>query len=239
MSFKAKHIERTPYLPDRISEVIKQEIIEGNLTVGSRLPTENALARNYGVSRNVVREAIARLRNEGIVESRQGIGAFVSELPSMVLRLGGTGSLTTPERHRSLFELREAIETRAAELAAKRHSSAELEAIEQAFDEMERTMSWGKGSVEYDIAFHLSIAQASQNLFMLKTITFIAEHLRESIELTRTHSVDDDVWAVTIAEHRTILESIRASNGTAARQAMEIHLYNAASRIGIQTEEKN
>lgn len=74
---------------------------------------------------------------------------------------------------------------------------------------------------------------------MLKTISFIAEHLRESIELTRMHSVDDDVYAVTIAEHRAILETIRAGDGPAARQAMETHLGNAAKRIGIETGTKS
>ena len=238
MTFKAKIIDRVPYLPDRIANVIKQDIMRGGLSVGSRMPAENTLAQNYGVSRNVVREAIAQLRNEGIVESRQGIGAFVSEPPAMVLRIREAASLTTPERHLALFELREAIEARAAELAAKRRSSTEMAAMDYAFDDMERTMSRGKDGVDYDIAFHLSIAQASQNLFILKTIDFIAEHLRESIELTRMHSVDDDVCAVTIAEHRAILDAIRAGDDATAHQAMETHLSNAAKRIGITARMK-
>ena len=239
MPFKVKLIDRVPYLPDRIANVIKQDIIKGVFSTGSRMPAENTLARNYGVSRNVVREAIAQLRNEGIVESRQGIGTFVSESPAMVLRITEAGSLTTPERHLALFELREAIESRAAELAAKRRNTAEMTAMDYAFDDMERTMSRGKDGVDYDIAFHRSIAQASQNLFILKTIGFIAEHLRESIELTRMHSVNDDVCAVTIAEHRAILDAIRAGDGPAAHQAMEAHLGNAAKRIGINAGVKS
>ncbi|WP_415006795.1 FadR/GntR family transcriptional regulator [Aestuariivirga sp.] len=68
MSFKPEQLTRSPYLPDRISGLIKQEIAAGGLVPGSRLPTEVSLAETYGVSRNVVREAIARLRNEGIIE---------------------------------------------------------------------------------------------------------------------------------------------------------------------------
>lgn len=235
MSFKAEQIARTPYLPDRIADAIKKGVIEGKLTPGERLPTETALAETYGVSRNVVREAIARLRNEGIIESRQGIGAFVLPPPPPVLRLEEHDSLNENDRHRSLFELREALEVRAAELAAVRRDEAEMAAIEEAFTEMARTMDWGKSGVEYDIGFHRAIAAASHNVFMLETVLFIAEHLRESIELTRANSVNTDVFAITIAEHRKILEAIRAADPAAARIAMHEHLSNAAERVGIRT----
>lgn len=236
MSFKPAQISRAPYLPDRIANQIQQEITEGNMEPGTRLPTEQSLAETYGVSRNVVREAIARLRNEGIVETRQGIGAFVALRPKLVLRLDDSNSLTSVVRHQSLFELRTTLEVRAAQLAAIRRTPEDMREIERAYRDMERTMSWGKDGVEFDIAFHRAIAGATVNPFMLETIMFIAEHLRESIELTRTFSDVSEVNSVTINEHLVILNAIREQDPVAAGQAMNTHLTNAAGRIGIRSE---
>lgn len=232
MSFKPAQLNRAPQLPDRIAGLIKQEIIEGHLGPGDRLPTEQFLAETYGVSRNVVREGIARLRNEGIVESRQGIGAFVAATPSPILRLDA--SLRSPDRHQSLFELRAALEVRAAELAAARRTEEDLMTIQRAYDDMERSMDWGKDGVEHDIEFHRAIAGATGNGFMLATIMFIAEHLKESIKLTRTMSDIKEVNTVTLQEHLAILIAIRARDPEAAKLAMATHLTNAAARIGIE-----
>ncbi|MBK1868441.1 FadR/GntR family transcriptional regulator [Taklimakanibacter albus] len=232
MSIKPRQLSRAP-LPDRIADMIKQEIAEGRLAPGERLPPEQVLAENFGVSRNVVREGIARLRNEGIIESRQGIGAFVATSPTPTLRLDA--SLRSPDRHQSLFELRAALEVRAAELAALRRTEEDLQAIQRAFDDMERSMDWGKDGVEHDIEFHRAIAGATGNGFMLATIMFIAEHLKESIKLTRTMSDIKEVNAVTLQEHRAILVAIGARDPAAAKLAMATHLTNAATRIGIQS----
>jgi GntR family transcriptional regulator, transcriptional repressor for pyruvate dehydrogenase complex len=232
MSIKPRQLNRAP-LPDRIADMIKQEIAEGRLAPGERLPPEQVLAENFGVSRNVVREGIARLRNEGIIESRQGIGAFVATSPTPTLRLDA--SLRSPDRHQSLFELRAALEVRAAELAALRRTEEDLRAIQRAFDDMERSMDWGKDGVEHDIEFHRAIAGATGNGFMLATIMFIAEHLKESIKLTRTMSDIKEVNAVTLQEHRAILVAIGARDPAAAKLAMATHLTNAATRIGIQS----
>ncbi len=232
MSIKPRQLNRAP-LPDRIADMIKQEIAEGRLAPGERLPPEQVLAENFGVSRNVVREGIARLRNEGIIESRQGIGAFVATSPTPTLRLDA--SLRSPDRHQSLFELRAALEVRAAELAALRRTDEDLRAIQRAFDDMERSMDWGKDGVEHDIEFHRAIAGATGNGFMLATIMFIAEHLKESIKLTRTMSDIKEVNAVTLQEHRAILVAIGARDPAAAKLAMATHLTNAATRIGIQS----
>lgn len=232
MSIKPRQLNRAP-LPDRIADMIKQEIAEGRLAPGERLPPEQVLAENFGVSRNVVREGIARLRNEGIIESRQGIGAFVATSPTPTLRLDA--SLRSPDRHQSLFELRAALEVRAAELAALRRTEEDLRAIQRAYDDMERSMDWGKDGVEHDIEFHRAIAGATGNGFMLATIMFIAEHLKESIKLTRTMSDIKEVNAVTLQEHRAILVAIGARDPAAAKLAMATHLTNAATRIGIQS----
>ena len=76
-AMKIGALGRAPQLPSRVAAAITAEIAEGRLREGDRLPTEQALAEKFGVSRNVVREAISRLRSDGVVQSRQGVGAFV------------------------------------------------------------------------------------------------------------------------------------------------------------------
>src|SRR5690349_23341126 len=73
-----RRVERRPHLAEHITRSLADEIAAGRLRPGDRLPTEQFLSENFGVSRNVVREAIASLRAQGMIESRQGVGAFVS-----------------------------------------------------------------------------------------------------------------------------------------------------------------
>lgn len=232
MSVSSKQLRREPRLPDRIAGLIKQEIIESHLEPGDRLPTEQSLSETYGVSRNVIREGIARLRNEGIVNSRQGIGAFVALKPTPTLRLDD--GLELADRHHNLFELRLTLETQAAELAATRRTPEDIAEMQRAFDEMTKTSDWVNVGVEHDLSFHRAVAGAAGNTFMLETVMFIAEHLKESIRLTRaSHDHDaDEIHEHTLAEHRLILVSIQTGNASAAREAMSTHIVNAAARIG-------
>src|SRR5689334_12440796 len=85
---KLPAIKRQTHLPTQVAHLIMQEIAAGRLKPGDQLPTEHALAESLGVSRNVVREAIARLRSDGIVQSRQGVGAFLARVaPAATLRI--------------------------------------------------------------------------------------------------------------------------------------------------------
>ena len=118
-------LERVPQLPTRIVDAIRREIGEGRLKPGDRLPGEQLLADTFGVSRNVVREAIARLRSDGFVQSRQGIGAFVvRDAPSPVLRIEQDAS-NDRVSFTHVFELRAMLEVQAAGLAAARGTAAQ------------------------------------------------------------------------------------------------------------------
>ena len=86
MTADSQQILRTTHLPTRIADHYSQQILTGTLKPGDRLPTELAMSKNFGVSRTVIREAIARLRNEGMIETRQGVGAFVIERPTRHIR---------------------------------------------------------------------------------------------------------------------------------------------------------
>jgi GntR family transcriptional repressor for pyruvate dehydrogenase complex len=113
-------------LPHRVAALLRREIASGEISPGNRLPTEQQLAERFGVSRNVVREAIAQLRADGVVEARQGIGAFVlAPEQRSAIRIDGE-ALKNIENMEHLFELRRILETESAMLAATRRTDADL-----------------------------------------------------------------------------------------------------------------
>src|SRR5947207_12535624 len=139
------------------------EIKSGRLAPGARLPTEEALTRAARVSRTVVREAVAALRAEGLVITRQGVGAFVSAEPQRApFRI-------EPERLQSLdeilnvMELRRGVEIESAGLAAERATKAQIRAITHALEGIEQATHAGGSAVDEDLAFHRAIAEATGN----------------------------------------------------------------------------
>ena len=129
---------RAPALADRLNAIISGQILSGERPAGSRLPTETQLAEEFGVSRTVVREAIARLRSDGLVVTRQGLGAFVAEtLEALPFRISIGSDPEAPHRYaRELLELRLGFETEAAALAAERGTPAQVEEIGRALEMM-------------------------------------------------------------------------------------------------------
>ncbi len=228
-------LDRAPHLPARVVDAIRREIGEGRLKPGDRLPGEQMLAHTFKVSRNVVREAIARLRSDGVVQSRQGIGAFVVRAtPSPVLRVEPEAA-SNRAAFTNVFELRAMLEVRAAGLAAKRGTAAQHAAISAALERMRGVEKWADKGVDADLEFHRAVALATGNDYIARVVGFVSEHMRESIVATR-HRPDADVRAIveiTIAEHLAIHDAILATDAARARGAMEQHIINAAKRVGI------
>ena len=231
-------LDRAPQLPARIVEAIRREIREGRLKAGDRLPGEQGLADTFKVSRNVVREAIARLRSDGVVQSRQGIGAFVvRETPLPVLRVEPDAS-SDRAAYTALFELRAMLEVQAAGLSASRGTPAQHAGISAALDRMRGPEKRADKGVDADLEFHRAVALATGNDYVARVAGYVSEHMRESIMATRRRP-DADVDAiveVTIAEHLAIHAAILARNAPAARGAMERHIVNAAGRVGIRLD---
>ena len=139
---------RAPNLPSQLARMISDEIVGGRYKAGERLPTERELAETFGVSRNVVREAIARLTFEGTVEPRQGSGVFVLGSNTVApLRLDAE-MLRDRSLFASLFELRSILEGEAASLAAARRGRKHLATIKAALkrlDDSQGTPHVGRG----------------------------------------------------------------------------------------------
>jgi GntR family transcriptional regulator, transcriptional repressor for pyruvate dehydrogenase complex len=212
--------------------MISDEIVGGRFKAGERLPTERELAETFGVSRNVVREAIARLAFEGTVEPRQGSGVFVlGTNPIATLRLDPE-MLRDRSLFASLFELRSILEGEAASLAAARRGRKHLVAIKAALKRLDDSQGTPQ-SVDADLEFHRAIALASDNVYVAIFINFISEHVRASIAEAneRVDSVSRE--RINREEHAAIYEAIAAKDIDGARGSMRRHIGKAMERLGL------
>lgn len=225
---------RTPQLPSRVAAAITSEILEGRLKHGDRLPTEQSLAVKFGVSRSVIREAIARLRSDGVVQSRQGVGAFViSSGESGTLRIDAD-LMSDRLVFRDVFEMRAILEIRAAGLAAHRRNSEQMAAMVDAFGRMKSSVNWAEDGVTADMEFHRAVAAASGNAYVAMVVGFFLGQMRQSIMFMRHNQNDTGgrMIATNIAEHEAILDAIGAQDAEAATAAMRRHITGASERLG-------
>jgi len=229
-AMKTFQVEREVNLPVRVAKLISSEIIDGRLRPGDRLPTEQELSAMFGVSRNVVREAIARLRSEGVLRSRQGAGVFVAEAQARSAFRIEREELLDLTQCRRLFELRGILEIEAAGLAAARRTREDLKAIDAAM----RQLRDDANSIDADLNFHRTLSKAAGNSYIATFISFISEHVRETIAVGRS-TLDPEVNAkVQLKEHGAIHEAIVKGDPAQARTAMRKHLANAAKRLGVE-----
>jgi DNA-binding FadR family transcriptional regulator len=238
LSRRAAEIGTVDSLPKRVAGLLYRDIEAGTLAPGSRLPTEQQLATDLGVSRNVIREAIAQLRADGVVEARQGIGAFVLAPEQRAAIRIDRESLKDAGNMERLFELRSILETEAAALAAVRRRPEHLVAIKAHLDRMSGEEKWEEGSIDADLAFHREIARATGNGYIHNFISFICEQIRETIRHARETNPLHDLVRINVAEHVHVYEAIAAGDHAAAAAAMRRHIHGAAERVGVSLGER-
>ena len=218
-------------LPDRIYARVVEAILRGDFAPHNKLPTEEALSAQFGVSRPTVREALARLRSDGIIDSRRGAGSTVIRAPGTpVVAATPVKSLADIERY---YAFRSCVEMGAAAGAAEFRDADDLEALQQAFEALNTAMEGGESGADEDVRFHLAIARASHNPFFVTTIDTTVAPIRQFIELARNVTDKKSLARVrtTQAEHQAIVDAIvRRSPGDAA-EAIRIHILNAKRRI--------
>jgi GntR family transcriptional repressor for pyruvate dehydrogenase complex len=237
MTLKLDKVNRSPHLSTLVASSISREIAQGRLRPGDQLPTEQQLAQTFGVSRNVVREAIARLRSEGRIWSQQGRGAFVADQPNATTLTIDYEALQQAAAFQSLFELRGILEVEAAALAAKRRTGDDLMTMKDALVTMGDAPYGSVMWLKADLEFHKTVAAATGNLYMVQFLTFVSERVRESILASGNQQRSEDLAAVTLGEHQRILDAIEAGDGDKARDAMRAHLHGAANRVGLAGEQ--
>ena len=221
-----------PTLSDQVAQALLARIESGLLKSGEKLPPEAVLAPEFGVSRTVVREAISRLKHGGLLESRQGSGVFVSLQPATSPLRIDDSVIESREAVLQIVELRRAIESETAALAAQRRSSSQLAEIEAALHAIDAEVAAGGDGVASDVGFHRAIAQATGNPYFLKTIEFLTQYLKAATRLTRANEARRIEFMRQVRdEHSVITEAIRRRDAVAARNAAAAHMFNAARRL--------
>jgi GntR family transcriptional regulator, transcriptional repressor for pyruvate dehydrogenase complex len=227
---------RRVQLPDLIASEIMNRIAENEFAPGSRLPTETALAASFGVSRNVVREAIARLRSDGVVETRQGRGAVVrhpSERETFRVELA---ALEERGNLADLFELRRLLEMQAAGLAARRRDGDDLTRMEATIDTMRGASRFDEERLGADAEFHRGVGGATGNRYLAMIVDYLASRIKDTTIATGRVHRQEDLIAATLTEHEKVLAALRAGDAEGARAAMDAHIRAAAARLGITLE---
>jgi DNA-binding FadR family transcriptional regulator len=204
-------------------------ISDGAWAPRMRLPTEAELAREFGMSRPVIRQALARLRDIGLIQSRQGSGSFVCEPQAAdavdtQVQFPPISNLADLE---AFLNYREGVEGEAAATAARRHTETQFQGIASAVDSLNRD-----GNAQGDYAVHLAIARASNNSFYVNALISVREQIMFGLNLEWNFSGAQPGFrdAVT-AQHGAILEAIRQRDAEAARSQMRGHLRWARAKL--------
>lgn len=226
-------MSRPQHLPARIAAELTAQIDSGALKPGDRLPTELALTRSFAVSRTVVREAIAQLRNEGLIETRQGAGAFVIKRAARHIRLDDARAMA-PHAFRDLFQLRLPLEIEAAGLAALHRRPQHLAQLDDALARMAGAA--GEEVMQADLEFHRIIAAATGNAYFVQFLGAISDRILSTIIESRVRARPEQIAPQVDREHRALRGAIAAENAPAARAAMRAHMLHSAERVGLSLQ---
>ncbi|MBZ9674703.1 FadR/GntR family transcriptional regulator [Mesorhizobium sp. ES1-1] len=225
-------VRRAPSLVEVVAARVREDITSGIYAIGDKLPTERDLSEKYGVSRPIVREAIGTLKRDGLVATRQGLGAFVIETKEIAFRLAGI-DLTDALDIRNVIELLMAVESAATALAAERRSAEQLAAIERQLHSIQKAFDDGRAGIEEDLAFHREIVDASGNPHFREMSDFLESHVRNFIRKARASSLRNALLADVQREHVAIFKAIAEGSPQEARRAAEEHLRGAANRLAL------
>ena len=214
---------------------LEDEIRGGRLPVGSKLPTEAEIMARFDVSRTVVREALSRLQASSLVQTRHGIGTFVSQ------REEANGNfkiarqdLATVADVIAVLELRISLETEAAGLAAQRRSDAHLAAMQAALDAFQSSIQQDSDAVPPDFQFHMEVARATGNQHFADLMTYLGAMIIPRTRVNTPQNAPEGrlVYLQRVnSEHENIFAAIRNRDSDSARAAMRTHLSNSRERL--------
>ncbi|MET7905793.1 FadR/GntR family transcriptional regulator [Streptomyces sp. NPDC005355] len=209
---------RRSALADQVIAQLRAQITSGEWPVGSRIPTEPELVEQLGVARNTVREAVRALAHNGLLDIRQGSGTYVlatSELAGVMhRRFAGADP-------RHVAELRSALETKAAQLAAERRTDQDLKQLDAQLDRRER--AWESGDreafVEADATLHMAVVAASHNEVLAELYADLGAVVRDFLRA----DVSGDMRPETHMDHARLVEAIRERDGERAAAEASTH----------------
>lgn len=217
---------------DEVVQQIKALIFGGRLASGDPLPSEKDLTEQFGLSRITIRDALRVLESEGLIEIKVGArgGAFVAQ-PSAARVSESLTNLLRLQRItiQELVEARLAVEPHVAALAAKRAAAADIAAMERAVEAARAVRAAGDPRyMPHSVAFHMALAEAAKNQVLLSTVNSIRTPFHEALATLQA----DDMAERAIADHRQILDAIKARNPQRAQRLMHAHIAYFARRVG-------
>lgn len=215
-----------------IIEQFKKSIERGELKPGDRIPSERELAEELNVSRSAVREAISVLEAARLVRILPGVGMFLEEDPNkdVMARLneilqGSNASLV------QLLEVRQAIESQAAYLAALRRTDADLKKLQMKFEALKQSVENNGIAAEEDYEFHLAIVESAYNPMLMETLKIFSDQWRSGVHKSRSQSISIPGRSlIVLEEHRKIYQAIADKDSIGAQQAMWEHIHHVKSR---------
>jgi GntR family transcriptional repressor for pyruvate dehydrogenase complex len=225
-------VRRSRSLTTDVVQALGDQIRDGRLPSGSKLPREADLMTEFGVSRTVVREAMSRLQAAGMVDTRHGIGTFVLGLGDASLFRIAPEQLSTLHDVIAVLELRIAVETEGAGLAARRRTDDNVAALRNALAAFDAAVQEGRDAIGPDFQFHLEVARATQNPRFAELMNALGGSMipRARLEDEAAASSRFDYLRGVHTEHESIFDAIVRQDADAARAAMRTHLSNSRER---------
>lgn len=223
----------------QIAEQLRALITAGEFAPATRLPAERDLARQLGVSRPSVREALIALEVEGWVEVRSGSGVYALDRPNGART--ATADTAAPEwGPLELIRARRVVEGETAAIAARQARRRDFDALRAAIDSMSLDADAGTMPLDGDRAFHIAIVLASGNSVLSETVqTFWDSRRGPVFERLGGHFESVRSWRSAIAEHEAILDAIRQHDASAARAAMHSHMDKSHARFSASWRRAN
>ncbi|WP_028241844.1 FadR/GntR family transcriptional regulator [Stutzerimonas azotifigens] len=219
---------------------LSQQIRDGVIKRGEKLPTESAIMEAQGVSRTVVREALSRLQASGLVETRHGIGTFVLDAPNTIGLRIDPATIVTLRDVLAILELRISLEVESAGLAAQRRTPEQLEAMREFLEALNHGTPPGGDGVASDFQFHLQIAEATGNRYFSDIMNHLGAAIIPRTRLNSArlaHDSQQHYLQRLAREHQEIYDAIARQDPDAARAAMRLHLTNSRERLRQAHEE--
>lgn len=228
-------VARSTSLVRLVTTQIEHQILDGLLRDGDQLPTENELGRQFGVSRTVVREALARLSAKGLIEVRNGSGGGITVRAPSVANFSDSlrfliQAETDGAQHEKVLEVRRLLEIEIAGLAAERRTPADLERLEAVLADNESARADRDRFAALDVAFHTALAAATHNELFVLLMDSLGGVL---LPLRRLGYSTPGNPERALRYHRSILKAVTEGSRAAARDAMRAHLTEAEDTLRI------
>ena len=206
------------------NQILKMIIIEKKFNIGDKLPNENELSSELGVSRTTLREAVKFLIAHNVLEIKRGKGTFVADNRELNEDFGLSELDNLVMNAMDFFEARIMLEPTMANYAAQRATAEDIDKLVELDKIINEHVNDADLRTDYDLQFHYAIAGAAKNEFIIKILPVIYSGMDMKMIF---NLVSDEVKDFTINDHKMVLEFIKNGDAAGAEAAMRMHILHA------------